>query len=72
MVSGGILSTPPAFPFLRFFIAWMTIALDMAFVIMFNVGPSSNSGGSTDRSNISIIVINYFFNISYIIIFKIS
>ena len=47
MASGGILSTPPAFPFFRFFIALMISALVMAFVLMFNVGSSSISGGST-------------------------
>ena len=47
MASGGILSTPPALPFLRFLIDLMTSALVMAFVLMFRVGPSSSSGGST-------------------------
>ena len=47
MASGGILSTPSAFPFLRFFISLMSSALVMAFVLMFNVGPSASSGGST-------------------------
>ena len=41
MASGGILSTPPAFPFWDFFIALMISALVMAFVLMFNVGSSS-------------------------------
>ena len=47
MASGGILSTPPAFPFLRFLIALITSALVMAFVLMFNVGPSTSFSGST-------------------------
>ena len=47
MASGVILCTPPAFPFLRFFLALMTSALVMAYVLMFNVGPSTSSGEST-------------------------
>ena len=47
MASSGILSTPPAFPFLRFFISLVASALVMPFVLMFNVGCLTSSGGST-------------------------
>ena len=46
--SGGMLSIPPAFPFLRCLIAVMTSA-SMSPTSIFGVGPASEFGGSVGR-----------------------